>query len=223
MKSVFITGGSGYIGTRLIAALLKKQYTVKALVRKGSEGKLSGGCELIAGDPFDALTFEKYISPSDILVQLLGVPHPSPKKKELFKTIDLASVRESAKGASEAGVKYFVYVSVAQAPTRIMKDYQIARAEGESIIRKTGMNATFIRPWYVVGRGHYWVLLLYPLFKILELIPATKEKAKKLSLITISQMLDALLFAIENPNEGIRIIEIGDIKNNFVKFKNSNF
>ena len=81
------------------------------MIRKGSEGKLPEGCEFITGNPFDASTFEKYISPSDIFVQLLGVLHPTPKKKKLFKTIDLASVKESVKACSVTGVRYFIYVN----------------------------------------------------------------------------------------------------------------
>ena len=41
MQTVFITGGTGYIGTRLIRALqLEGNFNIKALVRKGSENKL---------------------------------------------------------------------------------------------------------------------------------------------------------------------------------------
>jgi len=42
MQTVFITGGTGYMGKRLIKRLLERKYQVKALVRKGSEGKIPG-------------------------------------------------------------------------------------------------------------------------------------------------------------------------------------
>ncbi|MEP7167917.1 MAG: hypothetical protein ABI855_00965 [Bacteroidota bacterium] len=93
-----------------------------------------------------------------------------------------------------------------------MKEYQEVRAEAEKIIIQSGINVTFIRPWYVIGPGHYWPLIFFPVLKLLEIIPSTKEKAKKPSLINLNQMLDALIYAIENSNEGIRIIEIEDMK-----------
>ena len=148
-----------------------------------------------------------------IFVQLLGVPHPGPKKKDLFKSIDLESAKASAIAAKHAKTRHFVYVSVAQTPTKIMQDYQECRAAGESAIADEGLSTTFIRPWYVVGPGHYWPLFLLPLFKILEILPSTSQKATALRLVYLQQMLKALLFAIENPFEGIRIIEIDQIRN----------
>lgn len=213
MKQIFITGGTGYMGRRLIKILLEKGYNVKALVRNGSENKLPKGCNYIIADPFDAESFQKEIPSEATFIQLLGVTHPSPKKKEQFKTIDLASAKASACAAQNAGVKHFIYVSVAQTPTNIMKDYQQCRARCEAYIGTTQIPATFIRPWYVVGPGHYWPLLLTPLFKILEQIPSTSRKAKALRLVSLKQMLNTLFYAIEHaPAAGIDIIEIEKIR-----------
>jgi uncharacterized protein YbjT (DUF2867 family) len=213
MKQVFITGGTGYMGRRLIALLLEKNYAVKALVRDGSENKLPKGCSYVIGNPFNASTFSNDIPRDATFVQLLGVSHPKPSKKEQFRTIDLASAKASAGAAKQAGVRHFVYVSVAQTPTTIMKDYQQCRAEGETAIHSTQIPATFIRPWYVVGPGHYWPLLFQPLFTILEWIPSTSQKAKALRLVTLKQMQRTLLYAIENmPATGVSIIEIDSIR-----------
>jgi uncharacterized protein YbjT (DUF2867 family) len=213
MKQVFITGATGYMGRRLITRLLEKNYSIKALVRNGSENKLPQGCDFVTANAFDSSTFAKTIPEDCTFVQLLGVAHPSPRKAEQFKRIDLASVKASAEAAKEAGVKHFVYVSVAQTPTKIMQAYQECRRQGEELIRNTGIPATFIRPWYVVGPGHYWPLLFLPLFKLFELIPATSKKAKALRLVTLQQMIRALLHAVENPPvSGVNIVEIADIR-----------
>jgi len=212
MQPIFITGGTGYMGKRLIALLLAKGYPVKALVRKGSEERLPPGAVPVIANAFDAKTFQDEIPEDSIFVQLLGVPHPSPGKKELFKSIDLVSVQASATAAKHSRARHFVYVSVAQTPTKMMQDYQQCRAAGETSIVEAGLSATFIRPWYVVGPKHYWPLFFQPLFKILEIIPATSQKAKALRLVYLQQMLKALMFAIENPVKGIRVFEIADIR-----------
>lgn len=213
MKQVFITGGTGYMGRRLIALLLNRGYTAKALVREGSQNKLPKGCSYVIGNPFDASTFSKSVPAGATFVQLLGVSHPAPSKKEQFRTIDLASAKASADAAKRAGVQHFVYVSVAQVPTSFMKKFQQCRAEGEAAVFSTKIPATLIRPWYVIGPGHYWPLLFWPLFTILEWIPSTSKKAKALRLVTLKQMLHTLLYAIDNPTAtGVNVIEIDSIR-----------
>jgi len=214
MQPVFITGGTGYIGRRLIPLLQKQGYAVTALVRKQSVDKLPKGCTPVIADPFDAATYAKDIAPNSIFIHLLGVSHPGPKKKLLFYSVDLASVKASVEAARKAGVIYFVYISVAQYPTKIMESYQDARAQAEQVIRDSGIRAAFIRPWYIVGPGHYWPLVLQPLFRLMEYIPATAGKAKALALVSLRKMLLALQQAVNNPPNGpLRIIEIPEIRN----------
>ena len=127
-RRVFITGGTGYLGRALVAELVRRGHEVRALVRRGSEGKLPAGCEAVAGDPLDEASFADAVKPSETFVQLVGVPRPSPAKARQFREIDLVSGRASVGAARGAGIEHFVYVSVAQ-PAPVMKAYQEVRAE----------------------------------------------------------------------------------------------
>lgn len=215
MQTIFITGGTGYIGKRLIRLLLKRNHKVIALVRKGSENKIPEGAEIVIADPFAAASFQSFIPKEAVFIQLLGVSHPSPKKEKQFSEIDLRSVKASADAASIAGVAQFIYVSVAMTPSKLMAAYQAVRNEGEEYCKNKMLNCTFIRPWYVVGPGHYWPILLLPLYGLAEISPALREKARSMALVTIKQMLNALVNAAESKPESLRIIEIKQIR----KFK----
>lgn len=210
-RNVFITGGTGYIGRVLIPRLLDRGHGVRALVRRGSEQKLPSGCEAVIGNALDGSTFADQVRPSDTFVQLVGVPHPSPAKAAEFQSIDLVSARASVAAAAGAGVKHFVYVSVAQ-PAPVMKAYQAARAEGEKLIRDSGMNATIIRPWYVLGPGHRWAYGLTPMYWLFERIPGTRETARRLGLVTLEQMVDAITKAVEAPADGVRKYDVPSIR-----------
>ncbi len=211
MRTIFITGGTGYLGQALIPLLLRGGHRVRALVRAGSERKLPAGCEAIVGDPLRAATFVAAIAPAETFVQLVGVPHPSPAKAKQFREIDLVSVRESVAVAKAADIRHFIYLSVAQ-PAPIMRDYLAVRAEGEAMIRATGMNATFIRPFYVLGPGHWWPYLILPMFWLAELLPAKREAARCLKPVTLAQVLAALLRAVEQPSSVVRIVEAEEMR-----------
>ena len=211
MRKVFITGGTGYLGRSLISRLLERGHEVRALVREGSESKLPEGCVAVLGDPLDGASFAGRVAPSDTFVQLVGVPRPSPAKARQFREIDLVSIRASAAAAADAGIKHFVYVSVAQ-PAPIMKAYQEVRAEGERLIHENGLSATIIRPWYVLGPGHRWPYLLLPAYWIMQLLPSTRESAERLGLVTLEQMVNALVNAVESPSDGISIVNVPQIR-----------
>lgn len=209
--NVFMTGGTGYVGSRLAGVLTARGHTVRLLVRKGSESKAPPACSKVFGDPLKPESFAAHVAPSDTFVQLVGVPHPSPAKAEQFKSIDLVSARASILAAAQAGVSHFVYVSVAQ-PAPVMKVYQAVRAEAEALIRSHGFPATILRPWYILGPGHRWPYVLLPFYWLCERLPATRDGANRLGLVTLSQMIHALVYAVESPPEKVRVLEVPDIR-----------
>lgn len=208
---IFITGGTGYVGSRVIPKLIANGYNVFALVRHGSENKLPGGCTPVFGNALDSNTFLDKINPCETFIQLVGVAHPGPGKKKQFDEIDLVSVRESVAAAKLAGVKHFIYMSVAE-PAPVMHDYIEVRKKGEEIIKRSGMSATILKPWYVLGPGHYWPYLLIPFYSLFRLLPFTRKGAKRLGLVTIENMVGSIVFAVENPAEGIKYVSADEIK-----------
>ena len=209
-RQVFIAGATGYMGQRLAAELARRGHSVSGLVRAGSERKLPAGCAPVIGNALDAATFCDKIGAADTFVQLVGVAHPSPTKARQFREIDLVSCEQSVAAAVANRVKHFVYVSVAH-PAPAMHAYIAVRTQCEETIRASGLNATILRPWYVLGPGHYWPYLLKPGYWLARQIPSMRESAIRLGLVTLPQMLAALVQSVESPAVGIRIVEVPEI------------
>jgi uncharacterized protein YbjT (DUF2867 family) len=210
-QRIFMTGATGYIGSRLATPLVARGHRVRALVREASVGRLPPGCEPLIGDVLDGATYAAAIAPADTFVHLVGVPHPSPAKAAEFRRIDLASALEAVRAARQANVRHFVYVSVAQ-PAPVMRAYLAARAEAEAELRASGLNATILRPWYVLGPGHWWPYALVPLYWLAERLAPSRDLALRLGLVTIGAMVAALCSAVEQPANGLRIVEVPEIK-----------
>jgi uncharacterized protein YbjT (DUF2867 family) len=199
------------VGLRVIPVLLDRGHRVAALVRSGSVSKAPPGCEILVGDPFDRWTFVKAIAPGDTFLQLVGVPRPSPAKAQQFLNIDLRSARESIAAANAAGVAHFVYISVAQ-PAPVMRAYQAARRQAEQMLVASRLRYTILRPWYVLGPGHRWPYALLPIYWLMERLPGTRDSARRLGLVTLPQMVDAIVDAIENRPEHSRVVEVPEIR-----------
>lgn len=210
-KSVLITGGTGYIGSRLIPALQAHGHAVRAVIRPGSNGKQPPNVEAIVADPLQMDSYTEQVGPNDTFVHLIGTPHPSPAKAKQFQEIDLVSIHVASKAARTAGVEHFVYLSVAY-PSRMMQAFIEVRQKGEALLRETGLPVTFVRPWYVLGPGHWWPYAIVPVYWIMELIPSTRESARRLALVSIGQMIRALVWAVENPPEKVRALDVVEIR-----------
>jgi uncharacterized protein YbjT (DUF2867 family) len=208
----FVTGGTGYVGAPLIRALLDRGLRVHALTRAGSARKLPAGAVPVVGDALDAATFADAVPTGATFVHLVGTPHPNPTKAAEFQRVDLASIQAAVAAARAAGVRHFVYVSVAQ-PAPVMREYIAVRQQGESLVRGLNIPATILRPWYVLGPGHRWPYLLLPMYALLQAVPSTRDGARRLGLVTRRAMIGALVHAVEHPpSESVRVIDVPAIR-----------
>lgn len=210
-REVFLTGGTGFLGRSLASELLRRGHCVRALARPGSESRVVQGCEIVHGHALRSETYAANVAPSDTFVHLIGVSHPSPSKAEEFRKIDLVSCREAVQAAKQAGIRHFVYLSVAR-PAPMMKEYQAVRAEGERILTASGIPATFVRPWYVLGPGRSWPVALKPFYALARAFPPTREGAIRLALVTLEEMTQTLAWAVENPPQVLQVFEPPQIK-----------
>ena len=210
-RTVFVSGGTGYVGASLIPRLLATGHDVRALARPRSHTKLPPGCEVVIGDALRAGTFREAVTGAGTLIHLVGTPHPAPWKGEQFRAVDRVSFQASLDAALSAKVGHFVYVSVAH-PAPVMKDYIAVRSACERDLRDSGVVATVLRPWYVLGPGHWWPLALLPFYAAAERVPALTEGARRLGLIRLSEMVAALCWAVEHPPERWRVLNVGAIR-----------
>jgi uncharacterized protein YbjT (DUF2867 family) len=94
----------------------------------------------------------------------------------------------------------------------MMQAYIAVRQQGEALVRATGIPATILRPWYVLGPGHWWPYALVPFYWLAERIPSKRETARRLGLVTHHQMVTALMSAIEKGPEAAGVIDVPAIR-----------
>jgi uncharacterized protein YbjT (DUF2867 family) len=208
-RSVVITGSTGYLRRPLAALAVARGHAVRAFVRPGSESKVPAGATVISGDPLAPAQLAGAIGHGDTLVHLIGTLRPSPAKARQFVDVDLASIGAACEAAT--GVAHFVYVSVAH-PAPIMRAYIEARMRGEALVHATGIPATILRPWYVLGPGHRWPCALLPFYWLSERLPSTRETAERLGLVTRAEMTTALMCAVERGAEGAGLVDVPAVR-----------
>jgi uncharacterized protein YbjT (DUF2867 family) len=211
-RAILVTGATGYLGRALVDASAHRGHRITAFVRLGSAPRFAPGPSVVIGDPFSVDSVAGALPRGGTLVHLIGTPRPNPRKAQQFRDVDLRSSYIAAAAAVQAGAAHIVYVSVAH-PAPVMQAYIEARSAAEGAFRATGIATTVLRPWYVLGPGHWWPYVLVPLYKIFERVPSKRETALRLGLVTHAQMIAALLRAIEDGPDGFRVLDVPAIRN----------
>ncbi len=68
------------------------------------------------------------------------------------------------------------------------------------------------RTVFITGATGYLGSALVPFCALLELLPGTREAARRLGLVTRAQMTRALAAAVEIRHDGVRILEVPAIR-----------
>jgi len=165
---VLVTGASGFIGKKLVTALAKQGYAVRAAARDPSA--------IIAASEVERVTMPELATPadwSDLLegvthvVHLAGIAHaPGVLPDTVYTRINAEAVGELAEQA-KGGVERFVFMSSVRAQAGLAADeaitekdvpqptdaYGHSKLEAERLVEQSGVPYTILRPAVVYGRG----------------------------------------------------------------------
>ena len=133
---------------------------------------------------------------------------PKPPNSGAF---DLVAGREAVTAATHAGIRHFVYVSVAHpAPNDEGLHRCTHRMRKHDSCRRPERHHP---PALVHARaGHRWPYAILPFYWLLERLPASRQGARRVGLVTFEQMLVALTNAVDNPCEGQRVLSVPEIR-----------
>jgi uncharacterized protein YbjT (DUF2867 family) len=151
---ILVTGGTGFVGPKVIHALRAEDHQVRVLARRPEKHDQlrSWGCEVVQGDVTDAASLGRALEGCEGVVHLVGLPPFSdPKTIERVMTQGTRDLVTSAKGA---GVARFVLMSAlgTSEETLDVAPYYRAKWEMEQAVKGAGLEHVVFRPSFVFGK-----------------------------------------------------------------------
>lgn len=208
MKSVLVTGATGYIGGRLVPRLLAAGYKVTVLVR--SPQKLvdvpwARLVTIIEGDLTDAKDVAKACKGQDVFYYLV---HSMGSKGD-FEQIELKAAKTVAKAAAEAGVGRIVYLGGLHPEGNDLSVHLKSRKKVGEILMASGVPTVAFQAGVVIGSGSTSFEMIRHLTDVLPYMPAPKWVRNFIQPIAIRDVLYYLVAAAEVPSTVNRTFDIG--------------
>lgn len=156
MATVLVTGGSGFIGSHIVAKLQKGGHRVIILSRNPARARvpISAGVEVRTGDVRKSEGLRAAMTGVDVVVNAVQFPnHPveNPRKGYTYMEVDGHGTVRQVEAARAAGVKQFIYISGAGTRPGQTSPWFQAKLKAEAAVRESGMAWTIIRPSWVYG------------------------------------------------------------------------
>ncbi len=149
---VAIIGGTGFVGSYLVEALLERGHRPRLLVRLGSESRveLSAQAELLTGDLGDHDVLRRLIAEADAVIYNVGILRQFPSRGVTFKKLQLDGAMTAADLARNFGVRRFLLMSANGVETATT-EYQRTKLEAEEHVQSLDLDWTVFRPSVIFG------------------------------------------------------------------------
>tara|TARA_B100000073_G_scaffold348347_1_gene366596 strand:+ start:460 stop:1365 length:906 start_codon:yes stop_codon:yes gene_type:complete len=214
MKNKVITVfGTGFIGKNLIYQLLEMGNIVRAVSRnpylQGKLGPLgnSSNFDICYGNIVKAQTIEKYISNSDIVINLVGVLHES--GGESYFNSHVTGIKNISELSTKYGIKELLHVSSIGADTNSVSKYQSTKGEGEKVLLENFPKAKIVRPSIVFGPDDGFFSVQSKIVKLSPVIPMFGGGANKFQPVYVKDLVEGIIKLLNSKNDHGKIYEFG--------------
>jgi len=198
-----VTGGTGFVGQRLIDLAIERGHQVQALTRRPQDSR--DGVDWIEGSLEDRDVLERLVTGSDAVIHVAGVINA--RDAAGFEAGNVTGTLSMLAAATAAGTRRFVHVSSLAAREPKLSQYGASKARSEELVNRSGLDWVIVRPPAVYGPGDKETLELFRMAKAgLILLPPRG----RLSLIHVDDLARLLLSLAEHDSPEKEVIEPDD-------------
>lgn len=204
---ILLTGATGYVGGRLLSAVLASGRRVRCLVRRleAARARLGNGPELVQGDLLAPQTLPGALHGVHTAYYLVHSMLRGPG----FEREDLLAARNFARAAREANVRRIIYLGGLTSGSGDLSPHLRSRLEVGKELRSHGVPVLEFRASIILGSGSLSFELIRALAERLPVMITPRWVRTPAQPIAIEDVIQYLIHALDLPEQTSAVFEIG--------------
>ncbi len=207
---VLVTGGTGFVGPKVVHALRARGHEVRALVRRPDRAKTlaAWGCELAEGDVTDAESLKSAAEECEAAIHLVAIIKGP---REEFDRVMVRGTENLIAAAKGAGLRRFVLMSAlgANEQNRDLVPYFHSKWEMEQAVASSGLEHATFRPGFVFGKDGGVLPMFVRQVRLAPLTPIVGSGEIRLQPIWVEDVAEFFAQAVDAPGAANGLFEIG--------------
>jgi uncharacterized protein YbjT (DUF2867 family) len=208
--NVLVTGGTGFVGSKVVHAIRARGHDVRALVRdrRRSATLEAWGCEIVQGDVTDAATLARAAEGMRAVVHLVAVIKG---KREDFERVMERGTASLLRAAEVAGVGRFILMSAlgTSEANRDLVPYFHAKWEMEQATKASRLESVIFRPSFVFGADGGVLPTFIRQVRWSPVTPVVGSGEQRLQPIWVEDVAEYFARAVDQPGAGGTTFELG--------------
>ncbi|MDO8665077.1 MAG: NAD(P)H-binding protein, partial [Gemmatimonadales bacterium] len=196
-----MTGATGFVGSRVVERLLRRDHEVRILTRNPERaGWLRDrGVEVVAGGVESQSPLRALVAGAGAVVHLVGIIVEV--AGQTFERVHVSGTRNVLGAAREAGVPRLVHMSALGArPDREATAYHRTKAAAEELVRTSGVSHAILRPSLIAGQGSPPLRMMVDMLRLSPVVPVIGDGKYQMQPVAIEDVAEVFALAVEKPD-----------------------
>jgi uncharacterized protein YbjT (DUF2867 family) len=213
-QSIVVLGGTGFLGTRLVARLIKDGHRVTVLSRDREQHKhllVLPGLTLENSDVYDAAQLSEHFRGKDVVINLIGILNERGFSGAGFRRAHTELTQGVLQAARSAGVNRLLQVSALKAAVEAPSYYLRSKGDAEQLIREgsAALDWTIFQPSVMFGPGDSFLNRFAGLLAAIPWIfPLAKPNAR-FQPVLVDDVIEAVLRCLHGGASSRQTYELG--------------
>jgi len=201
---VLVTGATGFVGPKIVAALTDRGLDVRVLARR-PERAAGLGVEVVGGDVTDPSSLAAAVAGCTHVIHLVAIIRGRPAD---FERVMTEGTRNLVAAAQAADVTRFVLMSALGTSEHGTVPYYRAKWNEERAVIDSGLEHTIFRPSFVFGRGGALPTFIQQV-KLSPVVTVIGDGKQRSQPIAVEDVASAFALAVDDPRAANRTFDLG--------------
>ncbi|MEZ6050777.1 MAG: SDR family oxidoreductase [Planctomycetaceae bacterium] len=206
-RRILVTGGTGYVGGRLIPLLAERGENLRLMARRPAylRSRVGDEIEIVEADVNDRDSLNVALRDVDTAYYLI---HSMGSGSD-FEQQDREAARNFAMAARQNGVRRIIYLGGLGNESENLSKHLRSRQEVGEVLKESGAEVVEFRASIIIGSGSLSFELIRSLVQKLPIMICPRWVGTKAQPIAIEDVLSYLVSALDLDSKGSRVYEIG--------------